>query len=207
MIEIRSYRRVFDLERRIYSVDRFRLNPGGIPVRGVVYFLVAVAAALALGAMPLLGAPVQLLPWYFRDLLAPGAVATLLSLIRLDGRTFHLAASGLLGMLAGPRRISGLARASAIGARWIPPELILLPDGSDGRLRRFRYRGPGAALVRLEHRRSERLERRPLWLAAPRVTVCVTGLSGARPATRAQVIVLERGASLSVDPGAETAER
>ena len=39
-MEIRSYRRVFDLERRIYRVDRLRLNPGGVPVRGVVYFLV-----------------------------------------------------------------------------------------------------------------------------------------------------------------------
>jgi hypothetical protein len=33
-MEIRSFRRVFDLERRIYRVDRLRLNPGGIPVRG-----------------------------------------------------------------------------------------------------------------------------------------------------------------------------
>ena len=38
-IEIRSYRAVFDLERRIYRVDRLRLNPGGVPVRGVVYCL------------------------------------------------------------------------------------------------------------------------------------------------------------------------
>ena len=38
MIEIRSYRRVFDLERRIYSIDRVRLNPGGVPVRGVDVF-------------------------------------------------------------------------------------------------------------------------------------------------------------------------
>ncbi len=35
MMEIRSYRRVFDLERRIYQVDRLRLNPSGVPVRGV----------------------------------------------------------------------------------------------------------------------------------------------------------------------------
>ncbi len=43
MIEIRSYRAVFDLERRIYRVDQLRLNPGGIPVRGVVYFLAILA--------------------------------------------------------------------------------------------------------------------------------------------------------------------
>ena len=30
---------------------------------------------------------------------------------------------------------------------------MLLPDGSDGRMRRLRYRGPGAVLVAVEHRR------------------------------------------------------
>jgi hypothetical protein len=57
VIEIRSYRRVFDLERRIYSVDRLRLNPGGVPVRGVVYFLAIVLGGLIAGGMPFIGAP------------------------------------------------------------------------------------------------------------------------------------------------------
>ena len=35
-IEVRSYRTVFDLERRLYRIDRLRLNPGGVPVRGIV---------------------------------------------------------------------------------------------------------------------------------------------------------------------------
>ena len=43
VMEVRSYRRVFDLERRIYSIDRMRLNPSGVPLRGVVYFLVLAA--------------------------------------------------------------------------------------------------------------------------------------------------------------------
>ena len=46
MIEIRSFRRVFDLERRVYSVDRFRLNPAGVPVRGILYLLVALLTAI-----------------------------------------------------------------------------------------------------------------------------------------------------------------
>ena len=58
MIEIRSYRAVFDLERRIYRVDQLRLNPGGIPVRGVVYFLAILAATLIAGGLPLVGAAV-----------------------------------------------------------------------------------------------------------------------------------------------------
>ena len=63
MMEIRSYRRVFDLERRIYRIDRLRLNPGGVPVRGVVYFLVAIVMAL----MGLLGRDTNL--WFMRVLM------------------------------------------------------------------------------------------------------------------------------------------
>ena len=42
---IRSYRRVFEVDRRIYRVDRWALPvPGGVPLRGVGYFAAAVAA-------------------------------------------------------------------------------------------------------------------------------------------------------------------
>ena len=47
-MEIRSYRAVFDLERRIYRIDRLRLNPAGVPVRGIVYFLALLAAIAGL---------------------------------------------------------------------------------------------------------------------------------------------------------------
>ena len=49
-MEIRSYRAVFDLERRIYRVDRMRLNPAGVPVRGIVYFLALLAAIVVVRA-------------------------------------------------------------------------------------------------------------------------------------------------------------
>ncbi len=63
-MEIRSYRAVFDLERRIYRVDRLRLNPGGVPVRGVVYFLALLATVLVVGRMPGLKTVMGALPWY-----------------------------------------------------------------------------------------------------------------------------------------------
>jgi hypothetical protein len=142
--EIRSYRSVFDLERRIYRIDRLRLNPGGVPVRGVVYGL-AVLAALALAARtPLLGDAVRALPWYVRELLLPAASAGLLTLIRVEGRPFHLAAAALVRHALGPRHLSGLRPCAAPGRRWRPDELLVLPDGSDARLRRLRYTGPGA---------------------------------------------------------------
>ena len=62
-IEIRSYRSVFELERRIYRVDRVRLNPSGVPVRGALYFVALLLMALLAAALPLVGMPLRLLPW------------------------------------------------------------------------------------------------------------------------------------------------
>jgi hypothetical protein len=155
-MEIRSYRAVFDLERRIYRVDRLRLNPGGIPVRGVVYFLAILAAMLVAGGLPLVGAVLGALPWYLRDLALPVASATVLCAIRIEGRPFHLAAYALLRHRAGPRNLAGVRPCDAPGVRWRPEEILLLPDGSDARMRRLRYTGPGAVLVTTAHERIER---------------------------------------------------
>ena len=89
-LEVRSFRSVFALERRIYRVDTLRLNPGGIPLRGVVYASVLVIAALAAGAMPPTAWLDPLIPWYVRDLAMPLAAATLLGALRVEGRPFHL---------------------------------------------------------------------------------------------------------------------
>ncbi len=146
-MEIRSYRAVFDLERRIYRIDRLRLNPGGIPLRGVVYCLALLAALALLGALPLLGAAVRALPWYLRDIVLPAGGAALLTMIRVEGRPFHLAAAALLRHALGPRHLAGLRPCAPPARVWCPEELLMLPDGSDPRLRRLRYTGPGAVRV------------------------------------------------------------
>jgi hypothetical protein len=199
---IRSYRTVFDLERRIYRVDRVRLNPAGVPLRGIVYFLAIVAVALIAVSVPLLGAVIRTLPWYMRDLGLPGVGAAVLSMIRLEGRPFHLAARSLLRYAAGPRHLAGACACRAsdcsrVGRRWYPPSIILLPDGSDARLRRMRYTGPGTVLVTAAHLRAEwrvgavgRVVRRP--------DMTLSGLAGRRAPARGQVIALRRGARLRV---------
>jgi hypothetical protein len=149
---------VFDLERRIYSVDRLRLNPSGVPVRGVVYLLAAVALSLLASAVPLLGQVAGVLPWYMRELAMPALAATVLAAIRVDGRTFHLAARAQLRLAVGPRRIVGLRTGAVAGRHWRPPDLVVLPDGSDARLRALRYTGPGAVVVIAAHRRREALD-------------------------------------------------
>lgn len=205
-MEIRSYRRVFDLERRIYRVDRLRLNPGGIPVRGVIYFLTSVSVALAVGKLPLLDVAARAIPWYLRDLVLPGASAALLTVIRVEGRPFHLSARALLRYRlasSGPAEsTSRLVR----GGRWHPGEITFLPDGSDGRMRHLRYIGPGAVRIALPHERAVAVRRsgRVAWpRRAP--AVMVRELPGGRPLAEGRVIALNAGVRLVVRPG--SAER
>ena len=198
-MEIRSYRRVFDLERRIYRVDRLRLNPGGVPLRGIVYFLVAVAVAVAAGDLPVAAVAAKAMPWYIADVLLPASVAAVLCVIRIEGRPFHVAARAILRYCTGERWLAGLTGAAAPGARWHPEEILLLPDGSDGRLRRLRYTGPGAVLIAVEHERAARAAREgvPRWLR-PAAEVSVRELAGGRPLDEGQVVALAQGTRLVV---------
>jgi hypothetical protein len=203
VIEIRSYRRVFDLERRIYRIDRLRLNPSGVPVRGVVYFLAALLCSAVLARLPLLGDLAALVPWYVRDLALPAAGAALLGVIRVEGRPFHLAAMALLSYGCAPHRLAGLRGWSASDERWRPETVVLLPDGSDGGMRRLRYSGPGALLIGLEHERRERVGLRG-GRAAPGVGVdlVVSELRDGGRLGRRQAISLERGARVLIRPAA-----
>ncbi|HTA15575.1 MAG TPA: hypothetical protein VK781_12035 [Solirubrobacteraceae bacterium] len=197
MTEIRSYRNVFDLERRIYRVDRLRLNPGGVPLRGIVYFLALLASTLLLGVLPLVGALLRIVPWYGRELALPGAIAALLTLVRIEGRPFHLAALALLRYALGPRELAGVRSLTAADRRWRLDELVLLPDGSDSRLRRLRYTGPGAVLVSAAHvRRGWRPG--PLARLARRPSMTLEALPGRPRPARGQVIALAEGAHLEV---------
>ena len=201
-MEIRSYRTVFDLERRIYRVDRLRLNPSGVPLRGIVYFLAIVAVALIAGSVPLLGAVSRTLPWYMRDLGLPGAGAAVLTMIRLEGRPFHLAARSLLRYAAGPRHLAGArpcraSDCSRVGQRWYPQPIVSFPDGSDARLRRMRYTGPGAVLVTAAHLRAE-WRVGAIGRALRRPDMTLSGLAGRRAPASGQVIALRRGARLRV---------
>ena len=189
-MEIRSYRAVFDLERRIYRIDRLRLNPAGVPVRGIVYFLVLLAAILIWASVPPLRTLTGALPWYLIYVALPSASAALLTVIRIDGRPAHLAAQALLRHRIEPRRSVGLCArwvgpGTEPGARWRPQEILLLPDGSDARMRRLRYTGPGAVLVTVAHERVES----PL-LALGRSRLTLRELSDRRPPVRGQVIAL-----------------
>jgi len=201
MMEIRSYRRVFDLERRIYRVDRLRLNPGGIPVRGVVYFLAILAASLVSARLPVLAIVARAMPWYLRDLALPGLGAALLTIIRVEGRPFHLAARAIVRFRANPRSGSALRHRRSSGAggsarSWRPERILMLPDGSDARMRRLRFTGPGALLVRAAHERE--VSTGALARLGLRPHVTVRQKPGESDPPRGEVIQLRRAVRLKV---------
>ena len=189
--EIRSFRAVFALERRIYRIDTLRLNPGGVPLRGLGYALALVTAAVIAGALPPTSWLDPLLPWYVREIGFPVALAALLGTLRIDGRAFHHAARAGLAHALSRRRLDTLVPVRAGRRRWRPPAVVLIPDGSDARFRALRYRGPGAVLIRLAHERAE-------WPAHRRVQVTLRPIDGEirRPA----VLELAAGAVLEVRP-------
>ncbi len=197
--EIRSYRRVFDLERRIYRVDSVRLNPGGVPVRGIVYFLAALLCALVAGKLPLLGTAARAVPWYLRDVAVPGAAAVLFAAIRIEGRPFHLAAAAALRYHGAPRRLAGARRSTALPSRWRPDDIVILPDGSDAQVRSLRYTGPGALRVAAQDSAhiSATLRWGPRW-ALRRGARVALGAARAGDDGGARIVLLERGARLTL---------
>lgn len=207
-LEVRSYRTVFDLERRVYRIDHLRLNPAGVPVRGVVYFLALLTVIAGLEQLPGTGSLLGAVPWYLRDLGVPAGCAALLVLVRVEGRSSHLAAQALLAHLLTPRHLCGLVPAARDTARWRPPELLALADGSDARLRGVRYTGPGAVLVAPAHVRTE-WRRGLIGRALHRPQLIVSESPGRRRPRHAQVLELAAGVRLEVraDDGSSQAPR
>jgi hypothetical protein len=195
-IEVTSYRTVFDLERRVYRIDRLRLNPSGIPIRGFVYCAALALVMLVLAVLPVSGFVLSLFPWYLRDIALPVGGAALLRVVRVEGRSFHLAAVSLARHTFGGRHLCHLrpCRAVSPGRRWYPPELLFLPDGSDAGLRRLRFTGPGAALITVPHACAS--AGGGVRGRAPRVVI--RALPGQRKAVHGRVLELAPGVRLDV---------
>lgn len=192
-LEVRSFRSVFDLERRIYRIDTVRLNPAGVPVRGLLYAAALECAFAALARIPPAAWLLAPLPWYVVFAALPAALASVLTLVRIEGRPFHQAVRALLLHRVGPRHLSALAAAHGPGRRWDPPAILLIPDGSDARLRRLRFTGPGAVLIACSHERAEIPRRRG-------VLIRVRGLRQPQLLRRAVLVDLEAGSALQSLP-------
>jgi TcpE family len=153
---IRSYRRVFEVDRRIYRVDRWALPvPGGVPLRGLGYFIVTILFVVVGGRLPGLGALLGVLSAPLRYVVLPLAVAVLGTQAAPDGRSAHRFAWDWLRL-----RVRAGRRC---GGRVVPLEgepvtwdgaLATCWDEHGTMLRRARVRGPArvtfSASVRFE---------------------------------------------------------
>jgi hypothetical protein len=155
---VRSYRRVFEVDRRIYRVDRWALPvPGGVPLRAVGYFVATLLAVIVAGALPATGELVGALSAPIRFVVLPLAVAVLGSQAAPDGRAAHRFAWDWVRLrLRARRRCSG--RAVALDKEPIAwdGELALRFDGDDARLHRGRVRGPASVTFNVPVRLSDR---------------------------------------------------
>lgn len=89
-LQIRSYRKVFKIDRKLYKVDRWYLPvPGGVPLRGLGYFTLALLAILVLGQLPIFGLVLSLLSPPLRYVILPIGVAIYGMQHHPDGRTAH----------------------------------------------------------------------------------------------------------------------
>jgi hypothetical protein len=106
---VRSYRRVFDVDRRLYRVDRWQLPvPGGVPLRGLGYFALALLGVVLLGTLPVVGGVLDGLGAPLRYVILPLGVAVLGTHAAPDGRPAHRFALAWLRLkVRSPRRCAG----------------------------------------------------------------------------------------------------
>src|SRR3954466_13635570 len=139
-VMIRSYRRVFEVDRRIYRVDRWALPvPGGVPLRAVGYFVATLLVVLLLGRLP--GASEISAP--IRFVVIPLAVALFGTQAAPDGRAAHRFAWDWLRLRWRARRRSA-GRVVPLGGEPVTWDgaLVTCWDEHGTTLSRARVRGP-----------------------------------------------------------------
>jgi hypothetical protein len=148
-LTVRSFRVVFDLERRIHKVDRWRLPiPYGVPVRGIAYFGLCLAAMLLLGSLPIVGGVAQLLSPPLRFVIVPVGAACALAWIRIDGRTGHAAIASWARFALAPRRVAAFRPAPVVGQVERIGDVAFVPDERFARYRPAVIEGPSVVLLR-----------------------------------------------------------
>ena len=147
-ITVRSFRVVFDLERRIHKIDRYRIPlPYGLPIRSIGYFAAAVAALSMLARLPLVGGPLQALPAPLRFAIVPGLLAYALTETRIDGRPAHRALPDQLRFLCTPKAFALCRPAPCEGTYRLGPVCVALDERSPC-WARGRLRGPATVVFR-----------------------------------------------------------
>lgn len=187
-IEIRSFRVVFALERRLFRIDRWRLPlPYGIPVRGIGYAAGALLAVLVAGAMPGLGVAVGAVPAPLRLVIGPVAVAAMLARVRIDGRPAHRWALAWARHRLGARTLDAFAGVAAAGTTHAFDDPVVLAADADSSYRQAEVHGPAVVALGLPAAAIQR--RRKLHIRA----------TDGQPLRRRQEVVVPAGHRLVVE--------
>lgn len=204
-IQLRGYRRVFRIERRLFRFDRWRIPyPHGIPLRGIGYFLALVLCMFVLSRLPLLGALIGLWSPAVPYLGLPLIGAFLLMQGRIDGRPPHHVLVSLARWSLSPRCLAGLSPCPREGAEVVPvQEITVAFDARESFLVKGRIRGPAAvtfrypAVVKVEG--APRLLRDPRKRSARARRYRVRRRPGAAPMLRGKVIRVPRGREVVIE--------
>src|SRR4051794_3875421 len=141
---IRSYRRVFEVDRRIYRIDRWALPvAGGIPLRAVGYLAATLVLVVLLSVLPGTGELIGAISAPLRYVIIPLAVAVLGSQAAPDGRAAHRFAADWVGLKLRPRRHSA-GRVMPLEEQRVPwhGDLGVTWDQHGTRIARGRVTGP-----------------------------------------------------------------
>jgi hypothetical protein len=204
-IQLRGYRRVFRIERRLFRFDRWRIPyPHGVPLRGIGYFLVLELGIFATARVPLLGALIGLWTPVISFLVAPVFGAYLLMQGRIDGRPPHHVLVSLLRWSLRPRWLAGLSPCPAPGEQVLAlEELAIAYDGRESFGVKGRIRGP--ARVTFRYPALVVVEGAPPWVRDPKKRAArarryrVRRRAGSAPMLRGKVVKVPRGCEVVVE--------
>ena len=131
---VRSFREVFEIERRLFRVDRWRIPlRSGLEVRAIVYAIAVYAALLVARAIPPVAAVHDLLPAPIGWLVLPAGGALALARFRPDGRIPHHAAVSVVRWGLSPKSLAGLRAEGGVGRPALSEaEVVVCADWRDG---------------------------------------------------------------------------
>jgi hypothetical protein len=193
---IRSYHRAFHFELMLYTLGNLRpWRP--VPARGVFYTAVCELGMIALAHAVVIGAVISGLGPVVVYGVIPLAVGWLLTVARVEGRRFHIAARVWARHVRSGRTLTGGYRAiKRPGSKWQPRRMLVINDGRDGAPPDgLRLEGPGRALLRYPCRAR---------LDGARLTVVQTSQ---RPCDPGQVLTIAEGTSARFIAAANRAAR
>jgi hypothetical protein len=193
--QIRSYHRAFHFELMLYTIGNLRpWRP--VPARAVLYtalselVMIVLANALAIG-----GVVSGLGPEAVYGVI-PLVLGWLLTVARIEGRRFHMAARvWARHALRGRTLIGGYRAMKPAGTRWRPRRVLVVNDGRDGAPpAALLLLGPGRVLLRYPCKAR---------VDGPRLTVAQTSRQPRDPGT---VLRIGDGASVHINDATGVAE-